>query len=166
MPKLKRPRQEKFVQEYLNPTDPYNGTQSYLKAYPKAQYNTATVEASRHLVNPNIQERIRELLEKNEPTKIENLIPSLNEDLSSVKVTAYRGKLIRSRDNANILRTKEMIFKLHGSFRDGGTIEDNRQVNIVLNQVEQEKLSNIVEQLSELNKALGIKTTDEVNEIS
>ncbi len=166
MGKLKRPRQEKFVQEYLSPENSSNGTQSYLEAYPKANYDTARSNACQLLAKTNIQERIRELLEKNEPTKIENLIPSLNEDLSSVKVTAYRGKLIKSRDNANILRTKEMIFKLHGSFRDGGTIEDNRQLNIVLNQVEQEKLSNIVEQLSELNKALGIKTTDEVNDIS
>lgn len=63
-PKVKRipqnkqpltPSEERFVEEYLIDL---NGTQAYMRAYPDAKDNSARVQASRLLANPNIADAI------------------------------------------------------------------------------------------------------------
>lgn len=49
------PSEERFVEEYLIDL---NGTQAYLRAYPGAQANSARVQASRLLADPNVAEAI------------------------------------------------------------------------------------------------------------
>ena len=56
--------QIKFCKTYLEPETYGNGTQSYLKVY-GCEYDTAKVEASKSLTNPNIQRYIHNLLEEN-----------------------------------------------------------------------------------------------------
>ena len=153
------PKQENFVKAYLNGDDPhtqYNATQSYQKAHPLVVNSTARTEGCKALTNPNIKARIAELLENNKPTQLKTIISSLKDDLDSTKTFAYRGKLIESRDNANILRTKEMVLKMHGAFKESDTTTDNRQVNFILNQVTPSQLEIITDKIQALNDKLGM----------
>ena len=153
------PKQENFVKAYLNGDDPhtqYNATQSYQKAHPLVVNSTARTEGCKALTNPNIRARIAELLEKNKPTQLKTIISSLKDDLDSTKTFAYRGKLIESRDNANILRTKEMVLKMHGAFKESESSIDNRSINYVVNQVGIKQLSEITDKIKALNDSLGI----------
>lgn len=53
------PKQDLFVSEYLIDL---NATQAYLRAFPKAKYDSARVEATRLLANPSIKGAIAERL--------------------------------------------------------------------------------------------------------
>ena len=56
-----------FADEYIIGL---NATQSYLKAYPEATYNTARTEGSKLLANPNIKNYIDEQMEKKQDERI------------------------------------------------------------------------------------------------
>ena len=56
-----------FADEYIISL---NATQSYLKAYPEATYNTANTEGSKLLVKPCIKEYIDEQMEKKQDERI------------------------------------------------------------------------------------------------
>ena len=56
-----------FADEYIIGL---NATQSYLKAYPEAAYNTARTEGSKLLANPNIKNYIDEQIEKKQDDRI------------------------------------------------------------------------------------------------
>ncbi len=153
------PKMENFVKAYLdgdNPKTQFNASQSYKKAHPLVTDGTARTQGSVALTNPNIKARIAELLENNKPTQLKTIISSLKDDLDSTKTFAYRGKLIESRDNANILRTKEMVLKMHGAFKESDTTTDNRQVNFILNQVTPSQLEIITDKIQALNDKLGM----------
>lgn len=57
------PNQESFCKYYISEEFFCNWVKSYMKAYPNSEYNTAKVEASKYLTNPNILARINELLD-------------------------------------------------------------------------------------------------------
>ena len=59
--------QKIFADEYLIDL---NATQSYLKAYPEATYNTARTEGSKLLANPNIKAYIDEQMAKKQDDRI------------------------------------------------------------------------------------------------
>lgn len=56
-----------FADEYIISL---NATQSYLKAYPEASYNTARTEGSKLLAEPNIKKYINEQMEKKQDERI------------------------------------------------------------------------------------------------
>ena len=56
-----------FADEYIINL---NATQSYLKAYPEATYNTARTEGSKLLANPNIKAYIDEQMAKKQDDRI------------------------------------------------------------------------------------------------
>lgn len=56
-----------FADEYIISL---NATQSYLKAYPEATYNTANTEGSKLLVKPCIKDYINEQMEKKQDERI------------------------------------------------------------------------------------------------
>jgi phage terminase small subunit len=56
-------RHKSFVSHYLGDCL-YNATQSYLKTYPKAQYNSAVAKGSELLRNVKVKEAIKEISEK------------------------------------------------------------------------------------------------------
>ena len=58
---------EIFADEYIISL---NATQSYLKAYPEATYNTARTEGSKLLANPNIKNYIDEQMAKKQDDRI------------------------------------------------------------------------------------------------
>lgn len=61
-----KPKQERFCELYASSAEFFgNGAQSYIEAYGihRKDYNTAKVNASKLLTNPNILKRIDELLE-------------------------------------------------------------------------------------------------------
>jgi phage terminase small subunit len=55
--------QKKFVARFIE-NDFRNATDAYLKAYPKASYDTARVEAAKCLTKPNIQEYMSGVLKE------------------------------------------------------------------------------------------------------
>ena len=54
-------KQEKFAQEYIKD---FNGTQAYLRAFPNAEYETASTMATRWLKDEELLEYIQELVDK------------------------------------------------------------------------------------------------------
>ena len=52
-----------FCQYYVSEEFFCSGVKAYMKAYPWSEYNTAKVEASKFLTNPNILDYIDKLLE-------------------------------------------------------------------------------------------------------
>ena len=68
-PKKEKPNAKEriFCNEYIKTL---NATQSYLKAYPNASYNTAKTEGCKLLTKPYIQEYIQDRLEAKEQDSI------------------------------------------------------------------------------------------------
>lgn len=56
-------KQQEFCKYYIE--NKGNGTKSYMKAFSTEKYDTAKVEASRLLTNPNISKKINEILKEN-----------------------------------------------------------------------------------------------------
>ena len=100
-------KQERFTQEYLKNNG--NGTQAALVAYNTEDTRTAAVTASENLRNPNIQQRIDQILSTQRLTLDQNLG-------NLVKLANHEPEKI---SDATVLNANLTLLKLRGA--DPGT---------------------------------------------
>ena len=134
-----------FADEYIISL---NATQSYLKAYPKASYETANVEGCKLLVNPNIKADIHEQMAKKQDDRImkqdeilrlltaiargEQTEQTLKGDGNGFQILVDKGVGAKDR-----LKALELLGKRYGTFAE----------NVNVNVSKSEKLADIMEQL-------------------
>ena len=83
-----------------------NGTQSYMQAYPDASYDTAKVEASKFLTNPNILNYIDSLLKE----------MGLNDQRADKELAKM---LIQDSDNVSKMKALDMYYKITARVEKG-----------------------------------------------
>ena len=127
-----------------------NATQSYLKAYPEATYNTARTEGCKLLAEPNIKNYIDEQLAKKQDERIMKqdeilrLLTSIARGEQTEQTLKGDGngyqilvdKDISAKDR---LKALELLGKRYGTFAE----------NVNVNVSKSEKLADIMEQLKE-----------------
>lgn len=83
-----------------------NWTQSYMKAYPDASYDTAKVEASKFLTNPNVLNYIDSLLEE----------MGLNDQRADKELAKM---LIQDEDKPSKMKALDMYYKITARVEKG-----------------------------------------------
>jgi hypothetical protein len=137
-------KQKKFVKEYINTNG--NGTKAVLNVYDTKDKRTAAMIASKNLTKDNVQEELKQLLQREE-YKVENFTSRLSAIAQDNPFKGYTG--------ADILRANELMLKLHG------VLTDRRQVTTVSFNADLNKLSKY--ELLELRNKKQ-KETDEILE--
>ena len=136
-----------FADEYIISL---NATQSYLKAYPKASYETANVEGCKLLVKPSIKNYIDEQMAKKQDERIMKqdeilrLLTSIARGEQTEQTLQLCGdgcqelvdKDISAKDRIKAL---ELLGKRYGTFAE----------NVNVNVSKSEKLADIMEQLKD-----------------
>ena len=134
-----------FADEYIISL---NATQSYLKAYPEATYNTARTEGCKLLAEPNIKNYIDEQMAKKQDERIMKqdeilmLLTSIARGEATEQTLKGDGngfqilvdKDISAKDR---LKALELLGKRYGTFAE----------NVNVNVSKSEKLADIMEQL-------------------
>ena len=134
-----------FADEYIISL---NATQSYLKAYPEATYNTARTEGCKLLAEPNIKNYIDEQMAKKQDERIMKqdeilmLLTSIARGEQTEQTLKGEGngfqilvdKDISAKDR---LKALELLGKRYGTFAE----------NVNVNVSKSEKLADIMEQL-------------------
>ena len=134
-----------FADEYIISL---NATKSYLKAYPKASYETANVEGCKLLVKPSIKAHIDEQLAKKQDERIMKqdeilrLLTSIARGEQTEQTLKGEGqgyqilvdKDISAKDR---LKALELLGKRYGTFAE----------NVNVNVSKSEKLADIMDQL-------------------
>ena len=137
--------QKIFADEYLIDL---NATQSYLKAYPEATYNTARTEGCKLLAEPNIKNYIDEQMAKKQDDRIMKqdeilrLLTSIARGEQTEQTLKGDGngfqilvdKDISAKDR---LKALELLGKRYGTFAE----------NVNVNVSKSEKLADIMEQI-------------------
>lgn len=88
-----------FCKYYVTQEFFCNGTQAYKKAYPDASYDTAKVEASKFLTNPNVLNYIDSLLEN----------MGLNDQRADKELAKM---LIQDEDKPSKMKALDMYYKI------------------------------------------------------
>lgn len=136
---------EIFADEYIITL---NATQSYLKAYPEASYDTAKTEGSRLLTKPNIKAYINEQMAKKQDERIMKqdeilrLLTSIARGEQTEQTLKGEGngfqilvdKDISAKDR---LKALELLGKRYGTFTE--------KINVSVGK--SEKLADIMEQI-------------------
>ena len=136
---------EIFADEYIISL---NATQSYLKAYPEATYNTARTEGCKLLAEPNIKNYIDEQMAKKQDDRIMKqdeilrLLTSIARGEQTEQTLKGDGngfqilvdKDISAKDR---LKALELLGKRYGTFAE----------NVNVNVSKSEKLADIMEQI-------------------
>ena len=134
-----------FADEYIISL---NATQSYLKAYPEATYNTARTEGCKLLAEPNIKNYIDEQMAKKQDERImkqdeilmiltaiargEATEQTLKGEGNGFQILVDKGVGAKDR-----IKALELLGKRYGTFSD----------NVNVNVSKSEKLADIMEQL-------------------
>ena len=105
-----------------------NKTQAYRKLYPEVDPDTARSEASRLYSNTIIQEQAVEILCNTKGLTLPEIVSSFKDDINATKPYVIKGKVLRARDNGNILQAKLALLKIYGIMKEGGTTT-NIQIN-------------------------------------
>ena len=136
---------EIFADEYIISL---NATQSYLKAYPEATYNTARTEGCKLLAEPNIKNYIDEQLAKKQDERIMKqdeilrLLTSIARGEQTEQTLKGEGngyQILVDKDSSakDRLKALELLGKRYGTFAE----------KIDVNVSKSEKLADIMEQL-------------------
>ena len=142
--------QKIFADEYLIDL---NATQSYLKAYPEATYNTARTEGSKLLANPNIKAYIDEQMAKKQDERIMKqdeilrLLTSIARGEQTEQTLQLCGdgcqelvdKDISAKDR---LKALELLGKRYGTFADKVIVDVDKEKQEAL-----KNLSGMLEQM-------------------
>ena len=138
---------EIFADEYIISL---NATQSYLKAYPEATYNTANTEGSKLLVKPCIKNYIDEQMAKKQDERIMKqdeilmLLTSIARGEQTEQTLQLCGDGCQELVNKDIsakdrIKALELLGKRYGTFAE----------NVNVNVSKSEKLADIMEQLKD-----------------
>ncbi|WP_297637920.1 terminase small subunit [uncultured Clostridium sp.] len=110
-------RQKRFCIEYL---ESLNATQSYLKVYPDASYETANVEGCKFLRKPSVKQYINDLLDEY----------SSNIDITVAEIVANLKKIVlddKAR-NSDRIKAMELLGKYKQMFIERKEIDVNSNV--------------------------------------
>ena len=136
-----------FADEYIISL---NATQSYLKAYPEATYNTARTEGCKLLAEPNIRKYIDKRLASKEDERIMKqdeilmLLTSIARGEQTEQTLQLCGDGCQELVNKDIsakdrIKALELLGKRYGTFAE----------NVNVNVSKSEKLADIMDQLKE-----------------
>ena len=139
-----------FADEYIIGL---NATQSYLKAYPEAAYNTARTEGSKLLANPNIKNYIDEqmakkqddrIMKQDEILRILTSIARGEETEQTLQLCGDGGQELVDRDISarDRLKALELLGKRYGTFAD--------KVIVDVDQEKEEALRNLSGMLEQI----------------
>lgn len=150
MPELKSIKQEQFVRAYIK--NKFNGTKAYQELHPNSQNASSRANACELVAKPEIQERTKEILRENN-LDIENVLPSLREDISSTKplILTKNSTVVYVPDNATRLEAKKVLLKVAGVLNDKQTSTDARQINITLSN---DKMQDVLSKLQALSSTM------------
>ena len=139
-----------FADEYIINL---NATQSYLKAYPEATYNTARTEGSKLLAEPNIKSYIDEQMAKKQDERIMKqdeilmLLTSIARGEQTEQTLQLCGDGCQELVNKDIsakdrLKALELLGKRYGTFADKVIVDVNKEKKEAL-----KNLSGMLEQM-------------------
>lgn len=120
-------KQEKFTQEYAKTL---NGTQSILKVYNTKDYDTARAMGSEVLANPNVKQRLAQLLEQGK-MDLRTYLNKLHLKSEAKKEIVVGQELVKVDDNPIQLKAIEDVLQLHGVLGKDNSSSTNIQNNIV-----------------------------------
>ena len=134
-----------FADEYIISL---NATQSYLKAYPEASYNTARTEGCKLLAEPNIKSYIDEQMAKKQDDRIMKqdeilrLLTSIARGEATEQTLKGEGNGYQVLVNKDVgakdrLKALELLGKRYGTFADTVIVDVDKE--------KQEALKNLVE---------------------
>jgi len=151
--RLKNRRHEKYAQEVALSG---NKKQSYSSVYPLAGKSSLEVAPYRLFNRKDIQDRINEILNNREESRLESVIEQVTGDLQAKKEVIYnsKGDIKEVRDNPTRQGAQEKLLKLHkapGFVKQETNIvnNDNRAINISTEDIKQ--LGSILVELKQLN---------------
>ena len=148
MKRLKNVRQEKFCQAVCQSK---TQVEAYQEAYPDASYETAKANASELTSQDKIADRITYILNTRGLTLTSLVDNQLKELLRGKKEVIYKDKVTEIQDNTALAEGLKIALKLHKVLDNKEIYEDNRQVNITLDQAQIDKLEAIVNIIKELS---------------
>lgn len=161
MPTLKNLKHEAFARNYI--INRGNGKQSYKQVYPKAQGETAIVNASKLLTTTNVRERCVELLNKNVGSRLSTLISDLI-DFKGVNKSIVVDKIVKEvQDNPTRMEATKTLLKLHNVMNDSGIDIDARSMTINLSTADVDKLAQSIDRLEAMEKRADFIDGDIVN---
>ena len=153
-------RQETFCREIIKTSlkTGANKKTAYINAYKDVKDSTAIVNSSKLLKETNVANRISYLLDQYKHTKLPSILESFKDDLSASDPIIHKGEEVgRKRSHSTILDTKKTILKLHGLLSNDTNLQiDARQVHLGLSQGDTGELQGIIDNITKLNKSLGI----------
>ena len=141
---------EIFADEYIISL---NATQSYLKAYPEATYNTANTEGSKLLVKPCIKNYIDEQMAKKQDERIMKqdeilrILTSIARGEETEQTLQLCGDGCQEMDDKDIsakdrLKALELLGKRYGTFADKVIVDVDKEKEEAL-----KNLSGMLEQM-------------------
>lgn len=129
MPKLKNTKHELFSRALIK--NKGSQTKSYKEVYACAD-STAECNSSKLINLPEVQNRVLELLDKQENTKLSGLLGELNNQVLSTKELFIRGRKVEIKDNTSRLDAIKQCLKLYGLDRDSNNNVTNNNINILM----------------------------------
>lgn len=156
MPKLRNIKNELFCREIIKHKG--NAKQSYLAVYPNVKEVSAEVSSTRLLSKDKIVNRIYELLQADKNTNDEAVRQGLAESMSATRPLIHKNKLKFIPDNQVRLETQKFLAKGYGFNPDNAVKQDNRSINITINEADKARIEAITQNLLDLNKTLELNT--------
>jgi len=155
MPKLANIKHEQFCKTLVKE----NGHQakSYKKIYPTVKDNTSRVNSSALMHREDIRTRVYEILDSSKETSVEGLLEKMAVLTKANKEIVCDKDLVEVRDNPTRMESIKTLLKIRGVMNNSDAVSITNATQLNFNVLDETKLSNIANNLVELNQKLETK---------
>jgi vacuolar-type H+-ATPase subunit E/Vma4 len=115
-----------------------------------------------------VKQRVQEILSLNDKASLDNVINAVAQDLDAQKEVVYnsKGDTKFIQDNPARQKAQETLLKLHGALDTKTEVnQDNRQVNITIEQGDDKRLEDIAARIEDMTRKLELKDGGQTGEI-